>query len=174
MLRRLGKGDAAGAAGERAVGIERDAVLRACRRYRHLAFGRGDPGLRQQPSGQHGFGQRHCDRKTSGGARARQNLRRGSRRSRRNPRPPMTAAGRLRVSACQSGAFQSPFLSRLMVWASARSAKIFSAVSATMFSLSATAFLVLHAGRIPFDLLPILRPFLRPMMGKSYPPDKPT
>jgi hypothetical protein len=31
-------------------------------------------------------------------------------------------------------------LSRLMVWASARSAKIFSAVSATMFSLSATAF----------------------------------
>jgi hypothetical protein len=27
-----------------------------------------------------------------------------------------------------------------MVWASARSAKIFSAVSATMFSLSATAF----------------------------------
>src|SRR6185436_11679227 len=47
------------------------------------------------------------------------------------------------VSACHSGAFHSPFLSRLMVWASARSAKIFSAVSATMFSLSATAFLIL-------------------------------
>src|SRR6266699_5545120 len=44
------------------------------------------------------------------------------------------------VSACQSGAFQPPCLSRLMVWASARSAKIFSAVSTTMFSLSATAF----------------------------------
>src|SRR5204862_6423449 len=47
------------------------------------------------------------------------------------------------VSACQSGAFQAPSLSRLMVWASARSAKIFSAVSATMLSLSATAFLIL-------------------------------
>src|SRR6202022_4489592 len=53
------------------------------------------------------------------------------------------------VSACQSGAFQLPFLSLLMVWASARSAKIFSAVSATMFSLSATAFPV-------FDLVYLL------------------
>src|SRR6202011_903447 len=44
------------------------------------------------------------------------------------------------VSACQSGAFHAPLLSLLMVWASARSEKIFSAVSATMFSLSVTAF----------------------------------
>src|SRR3954447_16318505 len=40
-------------------------------------------------------------------------------------------------NACQSGAFHLPSLSRLMVWASARSANIFSAVSATMFSLTA-------------------------------------
>src|ERR1700723_2599318 len=46
------------------------------------------------------------------------------------------------VRACQSGAFQPPFLSLLMVCASARSANIFSAVSTTMFSLSAKAFLV--------------------------------
>ena len=57
------------------------------------------------------------------------------------------------VSACQSGAFHAPFLSRLMVWASARSAKIFSAVSATMFSLSATAFLML-TGRLLAQILP--------------------
>jgi hypothetical protein len=53
------------------------------------------------------------------------------------------------VSACQSGAFQLPSLSLLMVWASARSAKIFSAVSATMFSLSATAFPVLNWHLMP-------------------------
>ncbi len=53
------------------------------------------------------------------------------------------------LSACHSGAFHSPFLSRLMVCASARSEKIFSAVSATMFSLSATAFPIvqLYASR---------------------------
>jgi hypothetical protein len=61
------------------------------------------------------------------------------------PEPPQSSGthdkGRpASVSACQSGAFHAPLLSRLMVWASARSAKIFSAVSATMFSLSATAF----------------------------------
>jgi len=52
------------------------------------------------------------------------------------------------VSACQSGAFHAPFLSLLMVWASARSAKIFSAVSATMFSLSATAFPDIELARV--------------------------
>jgi hypothetical protein len=36
----------------------------------------------------------------------------------------------------------------LMVWASARSENIFSAVSATMFSLSATAFLVFQSAQI--------------------------
>jgi hypothetical protein len=46
------------------------------------------------------------------------------------------------VRACHSGAFQLPSLSRLIACASARSAKIFSAVATTMFSLSATAFLV--------------------------------
>ncbi len=65
------------------------------------------------------------------------------------PEPPQSsgthASGRpASVSACHSGAFQPPFLSLLMVWASARSENIFSAVSATMFSLSATAFLVFH------------------------------
>src|SRR5665647_2846933 len=60
------------------------------------------------------------------------------------PEPPQSsgthASGRpASVSACHSGAFQAPFLSLLMVCASARSAKIFSAVSATMLSLSATA-----------------------------------
>ena len=61
MLGVLGEGNAARAAGQGAVGIERDAVLRACRRHRHRAFGRGDLGLRQQPSRQHGFGERHRD-----------------------------------------------------------------------------------------------------------------
>ncbi len=61
------------------------------------------------------------------------------------PEPPNSSAtqdsGRpASLSARHSGAFHSPFLSRLMVWASARSVKIFSAVSTTMFSLSATAF----------------------------------
>ena len=76
------------------------------------------------------------------------------------------------VNACQSGAFHAPFLSRLMVWASARSAKIFSAVSATMFSLSATAFLIL-IGTGP-AALPGLKCslFLRFMMRKSHSPDK--
>src|SRR5258708_37597996 len=64
-----------------------------------------------------------------------------------SPRPPQSAATRdsgrpASVSACHSGAFQEPFLSLLMVCASARCENIFSAVSATMFSLSATAFLV--------------------------------
>jgi len=53
------------------------------------------------------------------------------------------------VSACHSGAFQPPFLSLLMVCASARSANIRSAVSATMFSLSATAFPVFQTAHIP-------------------------
>src|SRR5882724_13381371 len=44
------------------------------------------------------------------------------------------------VSACHSGAFQLPFLSWLMVCVSARSANIRSAVCATIFSTSATAF----------------------------------
>ena len=68
MLCGLGKGNAARAAGQGAVGIERDAVFRACRRDRHLAFGGSDFRLRQQPSGQHGFGQRHRNRKASGRA----------------------------------------------------------------------------------------------------------
>src|SRR6266436_6360244 len=63
------------------------------------------------------------------------------------PEPPQSSgthdSGRpASVSARHSGAFQEPFLSLLMVCASARSENIFSAVSATMFSLSATAFLV--------------------------------
>ena len=96
------------------------------------------------------------------------------------PEPPQSSgtqdSGRpASVSACQSGAFHAPFLSRLMVWASARSAKIFSAVSATMFSLSATAFPDFDWHR------PGLRRcrqglgcglFLRFMMGKSHSPDK--
>jgi len=44
------------------------------------------------------------------------------------------------VSARHSGAFHAPCLSRLTSCASARSEKIFSAVSTTMFSLSDTAF----------------------------------
>src|SRR6202171_6146429 len=47
------------------------------------------------------------------------------------------------VSACPRGAFQLPFLLLLVVLGSARSGNIFPAVPATMFSLSATAFLVL-------------------------------
>jgi hypothetical protein len=66
------------------------------------------------------------------------------------PAPPQSSpthdSGRpASVSACHSGAFQEPFLSLLMVCASARRENIFSAVSATMFSLSATAFLVSSA-----------------------------
>src|SRR5258706_16060505 len=44
------------------------------------------------------------------------------------------------VKACHSGLIQLPSLLLLMVWASARSLKMRSAVSATIFSLSATAF----------------------------------
>ena len=62
------KRHAAGLAGQAAIGIERDAVLRACGRDRHFAVGRGDFRLRQQPAGEHGFGQRYRDGKTPGGA----------------------------------------------------------------------------------------------------------
>src|SRR5437868_297076 len=107
------------------------------------------------------------------------------------PEPPQSsgtqASGRpASVSACQSGAFHAPLSSRLMVWASARSAKIFSAVSATMFSLSATAFLVLYWHRLGPVMLPNLGAglwighcadlgcglFLRFMMRKSHSHDK--
>ena len=56
------------AAGQGAIGVEGNAVLRTCRRDRHRAFGGGDFGLRQQPSRQHGFRQRHRDRKPPGSA----------------------------------------------------------------------------------------------------------
>ena len=122
-----------------AVGIDRDAVLRACRGNRHRAVGRGDLRLRQQPSRQHGFGQRHRDRETPGGAQHAKTF--GETRARTAAILGTHDSGRpASVSACHSGAFQAPFLSRLMVCASARSANIFSAVSATIFSLSATAF----------------------------------
>ena len=79
-------------------------------------------------------------REAAGGVEHAQSLRPGSRRSRHNPRGTQASGSPASLSACHSGAFHAPFLSRLMVWASARSAKIFSAVSTTMFSLSATAF----------------------------------
>ena len=66
VLGRLGKGHAARAAGKAAVGMERDAVLGASGCDGHLGFGRGDPGLREQPARQHGFGERHRDRKPPG------------------------------------------------------------------------------------------------------------
>src|SRR5882757_5070873 len=99
------------------------------------------------------------------------------------PEPPQSsgthASGRPdSVSACHSGAFQLPFLSLLMVWASARSAKIFSAVSATMFSLSATAFPVFDLVYLLGILVGTCRSggsagprcalFLHRMMGKSH------
>ena len=64
----LAKGTPRARPDKRAVGVERDAILRACGRDRHLAFGRGNLRLRQQPSGQHGLGERHRDRMPSGGA----------------------------------------------------------------------------------------------------------
>ncbi len=77
------------------------------------------------------------------------------------PEPPQSslthASGRpASVSACHSGAFQESCLSWLMVWASARSENIFSAVSATIFSLSATAFPVLNepTSRLPICAFP--------------------
>ena len=68
------------------------------------------------------------------------------------------------VSACQSGAFQPPLLSRLMVCASARSANMRSAVSTTMFSLSATAFPVFSIRAHVLDNFAgrRMRPFLAP------------
>ena len=83
------------------------------------------------------------------------------------PEPPQSsgtqASGRpASVSAFQSGAFHLPSLSRLMVWASARSAKIFSAVSATMFSLSATAFLMLIGTAWPASPVPFGPAFAGP------------
>ena len=68
MLCGLGKRHAAGPARQAAVGIDGDPVLRARGHHRHLAIGRSDLGLRQQPARQHGFGQRHRDRKASGRA----------------------------------------------------------------------------------------------------------
>src|SRR5215813_514458 len=62
-----------------------------------------------------------------------------------------------------------------MVWASARSAKIFSAVSATMFSLSATAFpdIDWHRPGLARDAkVSGCGLFLRFMMSKSHSPDK--
>ena len=95
------------------------------------------------------------------------------------PEPPQSSgtqdSGRpASVSACHSGAFQSPFLSRLMVCASARSENIFSAVSATMFSLSATAFPVFQSGtsRSAISAGHRMRLFLRRMMRKSHCHDK--
>ena len=94
------------------------------------------------------------------------------------PEPPQSsgthASGRpASVSACHSGAFQAPFLSLLMVWASARSENIFSAVSATMFSLSATAFLVFHWAHLAWHApKPRCGRFLRRMMRKSHCHDK--
>ena len=67
-LASLAKGTPRARPDSAAVGIERDAVLRAGRRHRHRAFGRGDLGLRQQPSRQHGLGERHRDRETPGRA----------------------------------------------------------------------------------------------------------
>jgi hypothetical protein len=62
----------------------------------------------------------------------------------------------------------------LMACGSARSEKIFSAVSATMFSLSATAFLVFYVAPIPpAPFGPIgCGLFLHRMMGKSHCHDK--
>jgi hypothetical protein len=59
-----------------------------------------------------------------------------------------------------------------MVWASARSAKIFSAVSATILSLSATAFLTQGITPHPAFLPDTARHFVAAMMGKSIRPDK--
>ena len=74
------------------------------------SVGRGDFGLRQQPSRQHGFGERHGDREAPRRAQHAQILRRGS-----APEPPQSSgthdSGRpASVSACHSGAFQPPFL----------------------------------------------------------------
>src|SRR5262249_40892138 len=101
------------------------------------------------------------------------------------PEPPNSSAthdsGRpASLSACQSGAFHAPFLSLLISCASARSAKIFSAVSTTMFSLSATAFLLSYSLIASHPLAPrpvgagkrIFYFFLRCMMGKSQSRDK--
>ena len=68
VLGRLGERHAAGPARQAAIGIDGDPVLRARGHHRHLAIGRSDPGLRQQPARQHGFGQRYRDGKTSGRA----------------------------------------------------------------------------------------------------------
>src|SRR5579871_1942215 len=89
------------------------------------------------------------------------------------PEPPQSSAtqdsGRpASLSARQSGVFHAPVLSLLMVCASARSAKIFSAVSTTMFSLSATAFPASDR-RAPIADAPCCLPC---MMGKMIPPDK--
>ena len=98
----LAKGTPRARPDKRAVGIERDAILRACRRHRHRALGRGDFCLRQQPSRQHGLGQRHRDGKAAGRAQHAENLRRGWRPSRRNPPAPRPAAGRPRSAPARA------------------------------------------------------------------------
>ena len=102
--------------------------------------GRGDVCLRQQPSGQHGLGERHAERETARRAQHAKTFGEASRPNRRTSSETHDNGRPASVSACQSGVFQPPFLSRLMVCASARSANILSAVSATILSTSATAF----------------------------------
>jgi hypothetical protein len=88
------------------------------------------------------------------------------------PEPPQSSATHdsgspASVSACHNGAFQEPFLSWLMVWASARSENIFSAVSATMFSLSATAFLFFQPAQIRLGAQASAASFLAPHDGEK-------
>ena len=56
-----------GPAAQRAFG-KLDVAILIDRRDRHRARRRLDLSLRQEPARQHGFGERDCDRETSGGA----------------------------------------------------------------------------------------------------------
>ena len=131
--------------------------------------GRGDFGLRQQPARQHGFRERHAESQNGLPRSTRQNP-----RPRLAPEPPYSSAthdkGRpASLSARHSGAFQPPFLSWLTVCASARSANIRSAVCATIFSASATAFPVATGAKSARNTrgLQLSRSlFLQSMMGK--------
>jgi len=138
VLGGLRKRHAAGLARQAAIGIEHDAGpsgLPGRPSFRRRAKERFSPARGNQPASMvSASGTAMAWRPAA--LRTERSLRRGLRLTRCNPPAPRTAAGRTRSAPARAGAFHAPFLSRLMVWASARSAKIFPpAVSATMFSL---------------------------------------
>ncbi len=137
---RIGReGNAERAAAERAIRTKLDAVERAGRRDRHGAGRRLQASARQQPAGDQRFGERHGEREAPGGAQHRKAV--GEARARatqlfRNPGERQSGVGERTPQRRLPVPPFAPSFARLMVWGSARSAKIRAATSATIWSLS--------------------------------------